>query len=86
MEGKYVPEPELTDDPLGYILEDIRQGLMGVEEVVLDLSAEEVLEPSLSYLTEQFAKAGMTFPFKEEILPKIEEILEAKKRWILPPS
>ena len=52
-----MPEPELTDDPLGYILEDIQQGLMGVEEVVLDLSAEEVLERSLSYLTEQFAEA-----------------------------
>lgn len=81
-----MPEPELTDDPLGYILEDIQQGLMGVEEVVLDLSAEEVLERSLSYLTEQFAEAGMPFPSKEEILPKIEEILEAEKRWLLPPS
>lgn len=80
------PEPELVDDPIGYILEDIKQGLRGVEEVVLDLSAEELLEPALGYLTEQLVEAGIPFPAKEEVLPKIEEILEAEKRWLQPPS
>ena len=79
-------EPELVDDPIGYILEDIKQGLRGVEEVVLDLSAEELLEPALGYLTEQFVEAGIPFPAKEDILPKIEEILESEKRWLQPPS
>jgi len=70
---------ELVEDPLGWILAQVTDGLMGVEEVVLTMTAAEILEPSLPYIKSQFAEANVAMPEMALLLDKIEVIMEAEK-------
>lgn len=74
--GEYL---ELIEDPLGWILAQVTDGIMGVEEVVLTMTAAEILEPSLPYIKSQFAEANVAMPEMALLLGKIEAIMETEK-------
>ena len=70
---------ELLEDPVAWIMREVTDGLMGVEEVVLNMTAGEILEPSLPYIKSQFAEANVAMPDMALLLLKVEAIMETEK-------
>ena len=70
---------KLKDDPLEWIASNISDDLAGVEEVVLNYTAEEILEPALGYIESAFKDAELPMPDRKLILTRIEALIEFEK-------
>ena len=70
----------LEDNPLEWIASNISDDLAGVEEVVLNSTAEEILEPALGYIEAAFKDAEVPMPDRKLILTRIDALIEFEKR------
>ena len=70
---------KLEDNPLEWIASNISDDLAGVEEVVLNYTAEEILEPALGYIEAAFKDAELPMPDRKLILTRIEALIEFEK-------
>ena len=71
---------KLEDNPLEWIASNISDGIAGVEEVVLNYTADEILEPALGYIEEAFKDAEVPMPDIKLILNRIDTLIEFEKR------
>jgi hypothetical protein len=71
---------KLDDNPLEWIASNISDGIAGVEEVVLNYTADEILEPALGYIEEAFKDAEVPMPDIKLILNRIDTLIEFEKR------
>ena len=71
---------KLEDNPLEWIASNISDDLAGVEEVVLNYTAEEILEPALGYIEAAFKDAEVPMPDIKLILNRIDALIEFEKR------
>ena len=70
----------LTDNPLAWILDNIRDDISGVEEVVVTYTAEEILEPALEYIEEAFKEVRLPLPDRKLIISGINDLIETEKK------
>jgi len=71
---------KLEDNPVEWIASNISDDLAGVEEVVLNYTAEEILEPALGYIEAAFKDAEVPMPDRGLILTRIDALIEFEKR------
>ena len=71
---------KLEDNPLEWMASNISDGIAGVEEVVLNYTADEILEPALGYIEEAFKDAEVPMPDIKLILNRIDTLIEFEKR------
>ena len=71
---------KLEDNPLEWIASKISDDLAGVEEVVFNYTAEEILEPALGYIEAAFKDAEVPMPDIKLILNRIDALIEFEKR------
>ena len=71
---------KLEDNSLEWIASNISDGIAGVEEVVLNYTADEILEPALGYIEEAFKDAEVPMPDIKLILNRIDTLIEFEKR------
>lgn len=71
---------KLEDNPLEWIASNISDDIAGVEEVVLNYTAEDILEPALGYIEAAFKDAKVPMPDIKLILNRIDTLIEFEKR------
>ena len=72
-------EIKLEDNPIEWIASNIRDDLAGIETVVLNYTAEEILEPALGYIEAAFKDAEVPMPDRKLILTRIDALIEFEK-------
>tara|TARA_B110000211_G_C13907904_1_gene476964 strand:- start:558 stop:809 length:252 start_codon:yes stop_codon:yes gene_type:complete len=70
---------KLEDNPLEWIASNISDDLAGVEGVVFNYTAEEILEPALGYIEAAFKDAEVPMPDRKLILTRIDALIEFEK-------
>ena len=67
---------ELRADPLAWIMSNIEDDLAGIEWVLDDMDADDILDPALeAYIVPQFAKAGVTIPDRADLIEGINQLM-----------
>mgnify|MGYP007024902321 CR=1 FL=1 len=68
---------DLRADPLAWIMSNIYDYLAGIEWVLDDMDADDILDPALeAYIIPQFAKAGITVPERAELIDGINQLVK----------
>ena len=70
---------KLEDNPLEWIASNISDDLAGVDEVVLNYKAEDILEPAFGYIEAAFKDAEVPMPDRKLILTRIDALIEFEK-------
>jgi hypothetical protein len=68
---------ELRADPIGWILSNIQDDLAGIEWVLDDMDADDILDPALNaYIIPQFEKAGIAVPERIILIEGINQLIK----------
>lgn len=68
---------DLRADPLSWIMSNIEDDLAGIEWVLDDMDADDILDPALeAYIVPQFAKAGVTIPERAVLIAGISQLIK----------
>ena len=68
---------DLRADPLAWIMSNIYDYLAGIEWVLDDMDADDILDPALeAYIIPQFAKAGITVPERAVLIDGINQLVK----------
>lgn len=68
---------DLRADPLAWIMSNIYDDLAGIEWVLDDMDADDILDPALeAYIIPQFAKAGITVPERAVLIDGINQLVK----------
>ena len=68
---------DLRADPVGWIMSNIEDDLAGIEWVLDDMDADDILDPALeAYIIPQFAKAGVTIPERAVLIEGISQLIK----------
>lgn len=67
---------ELRADPLAWIMSNIEDDLGGIECVIDDMDADDILDPALeAYIVPQFTKAGVNIPERSVLIEGINQLI-----------
>lgn len=68
---------ELRADPIGWIMSNIQDDLAGIEWVLDDMDADDILDPALdAYIIPQFSKAGIAVPERVILIEGINQLIK----------
>ncbi len=68
---------DLRADPVGWIMSNIEDDLAGIEWVLDDMDADDILDPALeAYIVPQFAKAGVNVPERSVLIGAIKQLMK----------
>jgi hypothetical protein len=68
---------ELKADPVAWIMSNIEDDLAGIEWVLDDMDANEILDPAMeAYIVPQFAKAGVAVPERAVLIESINQLIK----------
>ena len=68
---------ELKGDPVAWIMSNIEDDLAGIEWVLDDMDANEILDPAMeAYIVPQFAKAGVAVPERAVLIESINQLIK----------
>ena len=68
---------DLRADPVGWIMSNIEDDLAGIEWVLDDMDADDILDPALeAYIVPQFQQAGVAVPERGVLIEKINQLIE----------
>lgn len=68
---------DLRADPWSWIMSNIEDDLAGIEWVLEDMDADDILDPALkAYIVPQFAKAGVTIPERSILIDGIKQLIK----------
>ncbi len=68
---------EMRADPIGWIISNIQDDLAGIEWVLHDMDADDILAPALdAYIIPQFEKAGIAVPERVILIERINQLMK----------
>jgi hypothetical protein len=71
---------ELKEDPVAWIMSNIADDLAGIEWVLDDMDANELLDPAMeAYILPTFKKAGVAVPSRSLLIGRINLLINELK-------
>ena len=71
---------ELKADPVAWIMSNIEDDLAGIEWVLDDIDADEILDPAMeAYILPTFKKAGLAVPDRSILILRINLLINEIK-------
>lgn len=67
----------LRSDPIGWIMSNIEDDLAGIEWVLDEMDADDILEPALeAYIVPEFARASIAVPDRSILINGINRLIK----------
>ena len=67
----------LRSDPIGWIISNIKDDLTGIEWVLDEMDADDILDPALeAYIVPEFARAGIAVPDRSVLIDSINQLMK----------
>lgn len=67
----------LRSDPIDWIMSNIEDDLAGIEWVLEEMDADDILDPALeAYIVPEFARAGVAVPDRSVLINCINQLIK----------